>query len=131
MCPGEPTESGAYVYVYIQLLFTQLWSHMPLSSAATLEYSGGPPSRRRFTRQEFLRLSMSEDSDENGMADDVPEQVSSKHVGDEGGNEGASVCGLSPPGQQGGRQSVSSLLLFVDYILHLRPQMVWLYIVGV
>ena len=89
MCPGE---SGAYMYMYIQLLFTQLWSHMPLSSVATLEYSGGPPSRRRFTRQEFLRLSMSEDSDENGMADDVPEQVSSEHVGNEGG---LSLCPLS------------------------------------
>jgi hypothetical protein len=46
----------------------KLWSHMPLSPAATLEYSGGPPSRKRYTRQEFLQLTMSEDSDDNGMA---------------------------------------------------------------
>ena len=53
----------------------QLWSHMPLSPAATLEYSGGPPSRKRYTRQEFLQLTMSEDSDDNGMASEQVKDV--------------------------------------------------------
>ena len=38
---------------------------------------------------------MSEDSDENGMVHDVPEQVRSEHLGSEGG--GACSLSFSPP----------------------------------
>ena len=61
----------------------QVWSHMPLSPSATLQHSGGPPSRKRYTHREFLQLSMGDESDME--PDDVLGEGVSRGEGGEGG----------------------------------------------
>lgn len=46
---------------------------MPLSPEATLQHSGGPPSRKRYTQREFLQLSVGEEAAENDVSDQVRE----------------------------------------------------------
>ena len=53
----------------------QLWSHLPLSPSATIQQSGAPPSRERYSQQEFVHLAMAEAADEDAAASET-EQVS-------------------------------------------------------
>ena len=80
---------------------TQLWSHVPLSQAATLQYSGGPPSRKRYTRREFLQFSVgsdNEDENEEGLNISAPEQVrENQETGDCFENESPSLPSSFPP----------------------------------